>query len=145
VFDGSIPAGNFNASWDSLRRTYQGVAPPVERDEASFDPGAKYHVASITPYSGYFLATLLQFQLYEAACRHAGWKGAPLHRCSFYGNKDVGRRLEAMMAMGASRPWPDALEAFTGSREMSARFISAYFRPLETWLKEQNKGSRCGW
>jgi peptidyl-dipeptidase A len=144
VFDGSIPAAEYNAAWHDLRKAYQGVVPPVERDETSFDPGAKYHVASTTPYSSYFLASLLQFQLYEAACRHAGWKG-PLHRCSFYGNKEVGRRLQAMMAMGASRPWPDALEAFTGSREISGRPIAAYFKPLQAWLKEQNKGSRCGW
>jgi peptidyl-dipeptidase A len=144
VFDGSVPGGKYNLVWDDLRRSYQGVAPPVERGEASFDPGAKYHVASVTPYSDYFLASLLQFQLYEAACRHAGWKG-PLHRCSFYGNKEVGRRLQAMMAMGASRPWPDAIEVFTGSREVSGRSIATYFKPLETWLKEQNKSSRCGW
>jgi peptidyl-dipeptidase A len=144
VFDGSVSASDYNAAWDDLRRTYQGVAPPVERGETSFDPGAKYHVAAVTPYSDYFLASLLQFQLYEAACRQAGWSG-PLHRCSFYGKKEVGRRLEAMMQMGASRPWPDALEAFTGNRELSGRSISAYFKPLETWLKELNKGSRCGW
>jgi peptidyl-dipeptidase A len=144
VFGGSVAPESYNAAWNDLRKTYQGIVPPVERGETSFDPGAKYHVASTTPYSDYFLASLLQFQLYEAACRHAGWKG-PLHRCSFYGNKQVGRRLQAMMAMGASRPWPDALEAFTGSREISGRPIAAYFKPLQAWLKEQNKGSRCGW
>ena len=144
VFDGTVSPTRYNAGWNDLRRTLQGVVPPVERSEAGFDPGAKYHVASTTPYSRYFLSSLLQFQLYEAACRQAGWKG-PLHRCSFYGHKDVGSSLQAMMAMGASRPWPDALAAFTGSPEMSGRSMVAYFKPLEAWLKEQNKGSRCGW
>ena len=62
------------------------------------------------------------------ASRPAG--PGPLHRCSFYGNKEVGRRLNAMLAMGASKPWPDALEAFTGTREMSGEAMLEYFRPL---------------
>ena len=74
----------------------------------------------------------------------AGWRG-PLHRCSFYNNREVGRRLNEMLAMGSSRPWPEALQAFTGSREMSARPMVAYFQPLLGWLREQNRGRQCGW
>jgi peptidyl-dipeptidase A len=144
VFDGSIPPAKYNTAWNDLRHSYQGIVPPVERGEDKFDPGAKYHVASTTPYMRYFLAAILQFQFYEAACRQAGWTG-PLHRCSFYGNKEVGQKLNAMLAMGASKPWPDALEAFTGQREMSGKSIIAYFAPLQAWLKEQNKRASCGW
>jgi peptidyl-dipeptidase A len=50
-----------------------------------------------------------------------------------------------MLAMGRSKPWPDALEAFTGSREISGRSIVNYFAPLHAWLKEQNKSRSCGW
>ena len=144
VFDGSIPQTAYNKGWTELRLKYQGIVPPVERSEAHFDPGAKYHIPGNTPYTRYFLARILQFQFYKAACDIARWKG-PLHRCSFYGNKEVGRRLNAMLAMGASKPWPDALEAFTGSREMDGTAMIAYFKPLMTWLKQQNKGKRCGW
>lgn len=145
VFSGQIKPDGYNAAWTALRRQYQGIVPPVERDDATaFDPGAKYHVPGNTPYTRYFLARLLQFQFYKAACDQAGWTG-PLHRCSFYGNKQVGEKLNAMLAMGASKPWPDALEAFTGSREMSGDAMVAYFQPLMTWLKEQNKGRACGW
>ena len=79
-----------------------------------------------------------------AACDTAGWKG-PLHRCSFYGNKEVGKRLNAMLEMGASKPWPDALQVFTGSREMSGKAMADYFAPLKKWLDEQNKGHPSGW
>jgi peptidyl-dipeptidase A len=144
VFSGQVSPTEYNKAWTDLRLQYQGIAPPVERTEANFDPGAKYHVPGNTPYTRYFLARLLQFQFYEAACKQAGWKG-PLHRCSFYGNKEVGRRLNAMLEMGASKPWPDALQAFTGSREMSGDAMVAYFRPLQAWLKQQNKGQKCGW
>jgi len=144
VFDGSIPEQSWNGAWNDLRLQYMGVAPPVARSEADFDPGAKYHIPGNVPYARYFLARLLQFQFYQSACEIAGWQG-PLHRCSFYGNEEVGRRLEAMMALGRSRPWPDALQTFTGTREMSGKAVVAYFAPLMAWLEEQNRGQQCGW
>ena len=144
VFSGAIKPATYNAAWTELRRQYQGIVPPVARDETNFDPGAKYHIPGNTPYTRYFLARLLQFQFYEAACKQAGWTG-PLHRCSFYGNKDVGKRFNAMLEMGASKPWPDALQAFTGTREMSGKSMIAYFKPLMTWLQAQNKGRNCSW
>jgi peptidyl-dipeptidase A len=144
VFSGEVTPANYQAGWDALRLQYQGIAPPVQRTEQDFDPGAKYHVPASVPYTRYFLARILQFQFYKAACDMSGWKG-PLHRCSFYGNKEVGQRLNAMLAMGASRPWPDALEAFTGTREMSGRPMLEYFAPLQSWLQQQNAGKQCGW
>ena len=144
VFDGSITPANYNKGWTDLRKQYQGIVPPVERPADAFDPGAKYHIPGNTPYTRYFLARILQFQFYKAACDAAGWKG-PLHRCSFYGNKEVGQKLNAMLEMGASKPWPDALEAFTGSREMSGKAMIEYFKPLMDWLKKQNKGQKKGW
>jgi peptidyl-dipeptidase A len=144
VFDGSIPPERYNQAWTDLRLQYQGIVPPVARNESNFDPGAKYHIPGNTPYARYFLSFILQFQFYKAACDIAGWQG-PLHRCSFYGNKEVGDRLNAMLAMGASKPWPEALEAFTGSREISGEAINEYFAPLLLWLQEQNKTSVKGW
>lgn len=144
VFSGEISPAEYNKAWNELRLQYQGITPPVPRSEADFDPGAKFHIPGNTPYARYFLARLLQFQFYQAACQQAGWTG-PLHRCSFYGNKEVGQRLNAMLEMGLSRPWPEALETFTGSREMSGKAMIAYFQPLIGWLKEQNKGRQCSW
>jgi peptidyl-dipeptidase A len=144
VFDGSIKPADYNTAWTSLRKQYQGIVPPVERSADAFDPGGKYHVPGNTPYTRYFLARILQFQFYKAACDTAGWKG-PLHRCSFYGNKEVGKNLNAMLELGASKPWPDALEAFTGTREMSGKAMIEYFAPLMKWLKAQNKGAKKGW
>ncbi|MBO9575424.1 MAG: M2 family metallopeptidase [Sphingobium sp.] len=144
VFDGSIKPADYNKAWTDLRRKYQGIVPPVDRPADAFDPGAKFHIPGNTPYTRYFLARVLQFQFYEAACKQAGWTG-PLHRCSFYGNKTVGANLNKMLEMGASKPWPDELEAFTGSREMSGKSMIAYFAPLKKWLDQQNKGKACGW
>ena len=144
VFDGTIKPDQYNQAWVDLKKEYQGIVPPVDRPADAFDPGAKYHIPGNTPYMRYFLARVLQFQFYKAACDAAGWKG-PLHRCSFYGNKEVGEKLNAMLEMGASKPWPDALQAFTGTREMSGKPMLEYFAPLMEWLKKQNKGKPQGW
>ena len=127
-----------------MREKYQGISPPVVRSEADFDPGAKYHVPANVPYTRYFLARILQFQFYRAMCRQAGFTG-PLYRCSFYGNKDAGAKLNAMLEMGQSKPWPDALHVLTGERQVDAGAMIEYFAPLKTWLDEQNKGTLVGW
>ncbi|HWZ53516.1 MAG TPA: M2 family metallopeptidase, partial [Candidatus Acidoferrales bacterium] len=137
VFSGKISPADYNKAWWDLRREYQGVAPPVERTEADFDPGAKYHIPSNTPYARYFMAAILQFQFHRALCRTAGYTG-PLNRCSIYNNKEAGAKLAKMLEMGKSRPWPDALEALTGQREMDASAMLEYFAPLKAWLDEQN-------
>ena len=144
VFSGEIEPDAYNAAWWNLREKYQGLAAPIARSEADFDAGSKYHVAANVPYTRYFLAHILQFQFHRGLCEAAGFEG-PLHRCSIYGSEAAGERLEKMLAMGISRPWPDALEALTGSREMDATAIVDYFAPLKAWLDEQNAGRSCGW
>jgi peptidyl-dipeptidase A len=144
VFSGEVTPDKYNQAWWELRRKYQGVAPPVARSETDFDPGAKYHVPANVPYTRYFLAHVLQFQFHRALARIAGCK-EPLHRCSIYGNKEAGARLNAMMEMGMSRPWPEALQALTGQDRMDATAIRDYFAPLQKWLDEQNKGKPVGW
>jgi len=144
VFSGAITPVDYNKGWWDLKLKYQGVAPTSPRGEEFFDPGAKYHVPANTPYARYFLAQILQFQFHRALAKASGCS-APLHRCSIYDNKEAGRRLGAMMAMGASKPWPDALEALTGQRQMDASAMAEYFEPLKKWLDEQNHGTKVGW
>lgn len=144
VYKGEIKPENYNAAWWEMRRKYQGVDAPVARTEADFDPGAKYHIPANVPYTRYFLARILQFQFHRALCKVAGHTG-PLHECSIYGSKAAGDKLKAMLALGSSKPWPEALEAMTGQREMDASAIIEYFDPLMKWLAEQNKGQKCGW
>jgi peptidyl-dipeptidase A len=143
VFRGEITPDQYNTAWWELREQYQGLMPPVDRPADAFDPGAKYHIANNVPYLRYFLSYILQFQFQQAACDMAGWEG-PLNRCTVYGNEEVGRRFNEMLEMGASQPWPDALEAFTGTREMDGSAIIAYFQPQMTDLEEENQGSSCG-
>ena len=144
VFNGEVTPENYNKVWWELRQKYQGIAPPNQRTEEDFDPGAKYHVPANVPYTRYFLAHILQFQFHRALAKEAGCT-EPLNRCSIYDSKAAGEKLKTMLEMGMSRPWPVALKALTGQSEMDATAIRDYFAPLQKWLDEQNKGKPVGW
>jgi peptidyl-dipeptidase A len=144
VFAGKVAPDQYTKRWWELRGSYGGVMPPLARGPSDFDPGAKYHVAGNVPYMRYFLAQVLEFQFYRALCQAAGSSG-PLYRCSYYGSKPAGRRLAAMLELGASRPWPEALATLTGQREMDATALLDYFQPLMVWLERQNRGAPVGW
>ncbi|MFT3696879.1 MAG: M2 family metallopeptidase [Kofleriaceae bacterium] len=144
VFSGAVKPEEYNQHWWDLKKQYQGMSPPTERAATDFDAGAKFHVASNTPYMRYFIADILQFQFHRALCKKAGFTG-PLDECSIYNNKDAGTAYAKMLSLGASKPWQDALEQLTGTREMDATAILEYFAPLQKWLLEQNKGQDCGW
>jgi peptidyl-dipeptidase A len=144
VFDGRIGPADYNKGWWELRHKYQGIVPPVERSEKDFDPGAKFHIPANTPYTRYFIARILQYQFHRALCRAAGFKG-PLYKCSIYGNKQAGQKMMAMLKLGASKPWVEALATISGERKMDATAILDYYAPLAKWLDEQNQGETCGW
>jgi peptidyl-dipeptidase A len=146
VFSGEVKPENYNKAWWELRLKYQGVVPPVARTEADFDAGAKAHVPGNTPYARYFLARILQFQFQRALCKEIGYTG-PLHRCSIYGNKQAGDKLNSMLSLGSSKPWPEALATLSGETKMDASAMADYFAPLKVWLDEQNKknGYPVGW
>jgi peptidyl-dipeptidase A len=144
VFSGEITPADYNKAWWALRLKYQGVAPPSPRGEEFFDAGAKYHVPDNTPYTRYFLADILQFQFHRALAKTAGCT-LPLNRCSIYESKAAGERLNTMLSMGSSRPWPEALDALAGSKQMDATAILDYFAPLSAWLDQQLAGKPVGW
>jgi len=139
VYGGQVQPADYDKAWWALTEQYQGVARPAPIDgERGFDAGAKFHVASDTPYARYFLAHVLQFQFHRALCREAGDTG-PLYRCSIYGNKQAGAKFQQMLAMGTSKPWPEALKAVTGEERMDATAMLDYFAPLKAWLDAQNR------
>jgi len=144
VFSGQVKPQDYNKAWWELREKYQGVQAPIARSEDDFDPGAKYHVPGNTPYTRYFLAHILQFEFHRSLCEIAGNDKA-IHRCSIYNSKEAGAKLNAMLEMGSSRPWQEALETVTGKPQMDATAMLDYFAPLQRYLDEQNKGRNCGW
>jgi peptidyl-dipeptidase A len=144
VFRGQVTPENYNDYWWKLRQHYQGIgfsgANKRLDTDGFFDPGAKFHVPNNTPYIRYFVAHVLQFQFHRSMCGNT-----PPQSCSIYGNAQAGQSFRAMMELGASKPWPQALELISGSPHMDASAILEYFAPLHEWLQQQNKGSQCGW
>ena len=144
VFNGQIKESDLNKTWWSMRKEYQGIAPPNDRTEDFFDPGAKYHIPGNTPYTRYYLARIMQYQFHEALCNHIEFDGY-LHECSIYGDKRAGDKIISTMALGESLPWQDAFEKITGARELSGKSILNYYAPLKEWLDKQNINRTCGW
>lgn len=81
-----------NAKWWDLRLRYQGVIPPTQRTHEHFDAGSKYHVVSDQDYIKYFVATVLQFQIFSELCEVSVHKG-PLHTCDIYRSREAGRLI----------------------------------------------------
>ncbi len=138
VYSGKVEPKDYDKLWWELREKYQGIKRPAAMEENGFDAGAKYHVPADTPYARYFVAHILQFQFHRALCREAGYTG-PLNRCSIFENKKAGAKYQAMLSMGQSRPWPEALKQVAGEEKMDASAILDYFAPLKVWLDAQNK------
>ncbi|CAH6776291.1 angiotensin-converting enzyme-like protein Ace3 [Phodopus roborovskii] len=146
VFDGTITKSLYNQEWWNFRLKYQGLCPPVPRSEEDFDPGAKFHISASVPYIRYFLSLVLQFQLHEALCRAAGHEG-PLHQCDIYNSKVAGKMLGNTLKLGSSRPWQEILKEMTGESNVSTKALLTYFKPLLTWLVDENmkQGDILGW
>ena len=144
VLSGAVGVEAYNRTWWDLRRAYQGVGPAAPRSEAAFDPGAVAPVALNRRVLPGVIGRILQFQLHRALCEAAGETG-PLHRCSVFESPEAGARLRTLMELGASRPWPDALEALAGTRSLDAGAMREYFAPLAAWLDARNAGRECGW
>ncbi|XP_037079985.1 angiotensin-converting enzyme-like isoform X2 [Pollicipes pollicipes] len=152
VFSGDISEDDLNCGWWKLREELQGIRPPSVRSEMDFDPGAKYHIPANVPYIRYFVSFIIQFQFHKALCTAANQydpndRSRPLHQCDIYRNREAGKKLSDMLKFGFSKPWPDAMEAITGQREMDATALRDYFQPLEDWLKRENQENQefIGW
>eukprot|EP00095_Tigriopus_kingsejongensis_P010159 maker-scaffold575_size133042-snap-gene-0.38 protein:Tk10159 transcript:maker-scaffold575_size133042-snap-gene-0.38-mRNA-1 annotation:"hypothetical protein DAPPUDRAFT_304127" len=152
LYSGWADEANMNCHWVKLRLDIQGISPPTTRSESDFDAGAKYHVASDIGYVRYFTAHIYEFQFYKTLCEVSGQYDPndprkPLHLCNFYGSKEAGQKLLSMISLGASKPWKEAIEIMTGSPRMDTGAFREYFKPLETWLEEENRknGVHVGW
>ncbi|KAF7480676.1 angiotensin-converting enzyme [Marmota monax] len=146
VFSGHTPPSRYNFDWWYLRTKYQGICPPVVRNETHFDAGAKFHVPNVTPYIRYFVSFILQFQFHQALCKEAGHQG-PLHQCDIYQSTKAGAKLRSLLQAGSSRPWQTVLEDLVGSAALDAQPLLNYFQPVIQWLQEQNQrmGEVLGW
>lgn len=137
-----------NERYWELKLRYQGVIPPTSRNNAHFDPGSKYHIISDQDYIKYFIATILQFQVFNELCQVSNQKTTSLHTCNFSGSREAGRLLADIMQQGASMSASQLIKLLTRGKtaRLSAEPLLEFFRPLEAWLDAQNQAERViGW
>jgi peptidyl-dipeptidase A len=141
LYADELSPAELNAKWWELVARYQGVAPPSARPATGCDACTKTHINDDpAQYYDYALANVLVYQLHDHICRQL------LHQeprsCNYYGHREVGDFLRAIMEPGMSRDWREVLRETTG-RELTAEPMLEYYRPLVDYLAERNRGRQC--
>jgi len=143
LYADELPADRLNARWWELVGRYQGISPPAERPAAGCDACTKTHINDDPgQYYDYALAEVLVYQLHDHICRQILEQDP--HACNYYGRREVGDFLRAIMEPGATRDWREVLTAHTG-RDLTAEPMLEYYRPLMSYLEQQNQGRDCSW
>ena len=141
-YEEPLAAERMNARWWEYVARFQGVAPPAPRGEEWCDAATKTHINDdAAQYYDYALSSVILHQLHDHICREI------LHRdpqtATYYGNREVGAYLRAILEPGATRDWRELMREATGE-DLSSRAMLAYFAPLQAWLEEQNRGRTVG-
>jgi len=133
-----LPIDEFNKQWWELKRKYQGIIPPSERDERYCDASSKTHINNdAAQYYDYAISYVLLFQFHEYIA--GKFLNQDPHSTNYYGSKKVGKFLHDVMAPGASVDWRELMKRSLGS-DMSAKPMVNYFSGLMDYLKKQNEG-----
>lgn len=143
LYADELPSEQINRRWWELVARYQGIEPPEERPADGCDACTKTHINDDpAQYYDYALAEVLVYQLHDHICREILHQDP--HACSYYQHPEVGEFLRAIMAPGATRDWREVLREHTG-RDLTAEPMLEYYRPLMSYLEEQNQGRDCAW
>ena len=143
VYAKGLPADQWNARWWKYVSDFQGVEPPSPRGEEFCDAATKTHINDNPAYYyNYAFATVFKFQLHDYIARKI-LKQDP-RSCNYADNKEVGKWLDNILRKGSTEDWRKVLKDATGE-DISTRAMADYFKPLQTWLEEQNKGRQVGW
>jgi peptidyl-dipeptidase A len=139
LYEKNLPADQFNERWWQYVRRYQGIEPPAARDERFCDACTKTHIIDdAAQYYDYAIAFLIKYQLHDYIARKI-LKQDP-HRCNYYGNKEVGRWLNEILSLGATRDWRQVIREKTGE-DISSRALLEYFKPVEEYLVQSSSGN----
>lgn len=143
VYAKTLPPDQWNRRWWQYVRDFQGVDSPTERGEEFCDAATKTHIND-NPcyYYSYAIATVLKFQLNDYIARKI--LKQPPQSCNYSGSREAGKFLHRIMEKGGTEDWRKVLRDATGE-ELSTRAMSDYFKPLLSWLADQNKGRAIGW
>ena len=134
----NLPADQYNKRWWDLKEKYQGIAPPAPRGEEYCDAASKTHINNdAAQYYDYAISYLLLFQFHDHIAREL--LNQDPRATNYYGNKEVGKFIHALMYPGATADWRKLLLETTGA-ELGGKAMLSYFEPLMAHLQELNKG-----
>ncbi|HJT80604.1 MAG TPA: M2 family metallopeptidase [Chthoniobacterales bacterium] len=143
IYARNLPADQWNARWWKYVSDFQGIEPPSPRSEAFCDAATKTHINDAPAYYyNYAFATVFKFQLHDYIARKI--LNQPPQSCNYADNKEIGAWLNNILSKGATEDWRKVLKDATGE-DISTRAMAEYFKPLQSWLEEQNKGRQIGW
>lgn len=140
IYANNLPENTFNATWWNLVKKYQGIEAPSLRGEEYCDAATKTHINNDpAQYYDYSISNVLLFQFHQHIATKI-LKQDP-HATNYWGSKETGDFLKALMKTGATEDWRTHLKKHLGT-EMSAQAMLEYFKPLMTHLKTVNKGRK---
>jgi peptidyl-dipeptidase A len=143
IYARNLPADQWNARWWKYVSDFQGIEPPQPRGEEWCDAATKTHINDNPAYYyNYAFATVFKFQLHDYIARKILHQ--PPQSCNYADNKEVGAWLNNILKKGGTEDWRKVLKEATGE-DISTRAMMEYFKPLMSWLEEQNKGRQIGW
>ena len=143
IYAHNLPADQWNARWWKYVSDFQGIEPPSPRGEEFCDAATKTHINDNPAYYyNYAFATVFKFQLHDYIARKILHQ--PPQSCNYADNKEVGAWLNNILKKGGTEDWRKVLKEATGE-DISTRAMMDYFKPLMSWLEEQNKGRQIGW
>ncbi|HXO93745.1 MAG TPA: M2 family metallopeptidase [Candidatus Acidoferrum sp.] len=143
IYARDLPADQWNMRWWKYVSDFQGVEPPEPRGEQFCDAATKTHINDNPAYYyNYAFATVFKFQLNDYIARKILHQ--PPQSCNYADNKEVGTWLNNILKKGGTEDWRKVLKEATGE-DISTRAMMEYFKPLMSWLEEQNKGRQVGW
>ena len=143
IYAHNLPPDQWNARWWKYVSDFQGIEPPSPRGEEFCDAATKTHINDNPAYYyNYAFATVFKFQLHDYIARKILHQ--PPQSCNYADNKEVGTWLNNILQKGGTEDWRRVLKEATGE-DISTRAMADYFKPLMSWVEEQNKGRQIGW
>ncbi len=142
LYEGNLPPSDWQKKWWDYAGQYQGVEPPVSRnDDALCDACTKTHINDdAAQYYDYALASLIKFQLHDHICTTI--LKQDVRACDYSGNHEVGDFLRGILKLGATRDWRAVIQEATGE-PISPRAMMAFYQPLVDELSKRNAGKDC--
>ncbi|MCZ6765414.1 MAG: M2 family metallopeptidase, partial [bacterium] len=138
LYSTNLPTDQFNTAWWDIKGKYQGIAPPMPRGQEYCDAASKTHIINdAAQYYDYALSYVFLFQVHDHIARKI--LNQDPHATNYYGSKEVGKFLSAMMRPGGTRDWQELFRENVGG-DLSAKPMLDYFEPLTAYLKEVNAG-----